>query len=247
MNFLEKHERWLKEEDGWSEKDHAVFLSKSFAAKDFSGAMLRNSCFLECEFRGCSFLKADLSESVFSKSRFLGCRLDGAVLAKGDFTGCDFSGCSFIGANLADTDLCGAILTGVDFADALLYGTKVENAQLEKAVNVPIWDSVPLHECPASGEFIAWKKVAGELLLELLVPADAQRENRDEKRCRCSKAKVLRIEKLAGARAGETVAKSLHDSTFTYRLGETAEVRNYSRENSAGVYFFMQRADAVDY
>ena len=72
------------------------------------------------------------------------------------------------------------------------------------------------------------------------------------RKCRASKAKILRIEKLDGSIC-EDVKECIsnYDKNFIYKIGEIVEVPDFDtdrwNECSTGIHFFITRQEAVDY
>ena len=105
--------------------------------------------------------------------------------------------------------------------------------------------------CPEKGSFIGFKKVCGDLIVELEITADALRSSATGRKCRCSKAKVLSITNIDGTESDIDSARSLWDPDFAYTVGETIEVSNFDtnrwNECAPGIHFFISRQEAVDF
>lgn len=155
-------------------------------------------------------------------------------------------GADLRGANLIDANLRGANLRDADLYCANLRGANLRGANLRGAKNVPF---IPL-ACPEIGSFIAYKK-AGEYIVELEIPEDAKRLSATTRKCRCNKAKVLRILNLDRTLADITEVASDRDKDFIYRVGEIVSVDNFDEnrwnECSTGIHFFINFQEAVDY
>jgi uncharacterized protein YjbI with pentapeptide repeats len=152
--------------------------------------------------------------------------LQDADLRDADLRGADLRGATLRGADLRDADLRDADLRG-----AYLRGAKVD------------YNTQGYHlSCPEEGEFIAWKKCEGNVIVKLLIPADAKRSSATSLKCRASKAKVLEI---VGDNA---VAYSTYKRSFAYKVGEMVEVADFDEDRwnecSSGIHFFMNRAAA---
>ncbi|MBQ7199360.1 MAG: hypothetical protein IJS29_08870, partial [Selenomonadaceae bacterium] len=80
--------------------------------------------------------------------------------------------------------------------------------------------------CPEVGSFIAFKK-AHEKIVVLEIPADARRSSATSLKCRCDKAKVLRIENLDGSLSSLSEIASDFDSNFVYKVGEIVSVDDF--------------------
>jgi hypothetical protein len=161
----------------------------------------------------------------------------------------DLSGANLHAANLYDADLARANLTGADLSGADLYHANLSGADLADVKTDE--NTLGFHlVCPAEGEFVGWKKAHG-LVVKLKVPADAKRSSATTNKCRCSKAEVLAIEELNGTPSSITKAASDLDPDFVYEVGKTVEVNDFDenrwRECAAGIHFFMNREEAVNW
>ena len=118
------------------------------------------------------------------------------------------------------------------------------------AKNVPF---IP-YACPDFGSFIGYKKCDsedGSVIVELEILSDARRCSSTGRKCRCDKAKVLAIQNLDGTQAEVKEARSGYDSDFIYRVGEIVEVKDFCEDRweecAAGIHFFINRQEAVNY
>jgi len=104
-------------------------------------------------------------------------------------------------------------------------------------------------QCPESGQYTAWKK-AGGLIIELEIPADAQRSSATSRKCRASKARVISITNTDGVSAGNHVCSD-YDPNFVYTVGETMEVSNFDtnrwNERAPGIHHYITRQEAVQH
>ena len=143
----------------------------------------------------------------------------------------DCDGWEEMKANLRDANL----------RDANLYG-----ADLRGAKNVPF---IP-YACPDFGIFIGYKKASG-YIVELEIQEDAKRLSATTRKCRCDKAKVLRILNYDRTLADVTEVRSSYDGKFIYKVGEMVSVDNFDEDRwnecSTGIHFFVNFQEAVDY
>lgn len=122
-------------------------------------------------------------------------------------------------------------------------------ADLSRAKNIPY---IPM-ACPDSGAFIAWKKAGGKIgkIVKLLIPEDARRSSATGRKCRCDKAVVIAIENLDGTAPGIVSVASNRDRNFIYTVGKTVSVPDFCedrfQECAAGIHFFINRQEAVEY
>ena len=149
-------------------------------------------------------------------------------------------------ANLRGADLCGADLRYANLSGADLCYANLRGANLRGAVNVPF---IP-YACPDFGMFIGYKKASG-YIVELEIPEDAKRLSATTRKCRCNKAKVLRILNYDRTVADVTEVRSNYNSDFVYKVGDIVSVDNFDEDRfnecSTGIHFFINFQEAVDY
>ena len=164
-----------------------------------------------------------------------------ANLREADLREADLYGADLRRANLSGADLSWADLRDADLSLADLYG-----ADLRRAKNVPF---IPC-SCPDFGMFIGYKKASG-YIVELEIPEDAKRLSATTRKCRCDKAKVLRILNTDRTIADITEVKSSYDNSFIYKVGEVVSVDNFDEDRwnecSTGIHFFINFQEAVNY
>ena len=158
----------------------------------------------------------------------------------------DLCGVNLRNANLCYADLRNADLRNANLRNANLCGVNLRNANLRYAVNVPF---IP-YACPDFGMFIGYKKASG-YIVELEIPEDAKRLSATTRKCRCNKAKVLRILNYDRTVADVTEVRSNYNSTFVYKVGDIVSVDNFDEDRfnecSTGIHFFINFQEAVDY
>lgn len=139
-----------------------------------------------------------------------------------------------------------ADLHEADLREADLRGADLHEADLRGAKNIPF---IPM-ACPETGSYIAYKK-ASDLIVVLRILEDSLRSSSTGRKCRASKAEVLKIENLDGHEAGVSKVESSYDSNFIYRPGEVVSVDNFDtdrwNECAPGIHHFINRQEAVDY
>lgn len=133
-----------------------------------------------------------------------------------------------------------------DLRDANLRDADLYGANLYGAKNVPF---IP-YSCPDFGMFIGYKK-ASVYIVELEIPEDAKRLSATTRKCRCNKAKVLRILNTDRTIADITEVKSNYDNSFIYKVGEIVSVDDFDEDRwnecSTGIHFFINFQEAVNY
>lgn len=172
--------------------------------------------------------------------------LSRAYLSRADLTGADLSRADLPRAYLSGADLSGANLSEADLYWANLTRADLSEADLSRAKNIPY---IPM-ACQDSGAFTAWKKAGGKIV-KLLVPEDARRSSATGRKCRCDKAVVIAIENLDGTAPGIASVASNRDRNFIYTVGKTVSVPDFCedrfQECAAGIHFFINRKEAVEY
>ena len=149
-------------------------------------------------------------------------------------------------ADLRGADLCNAKLCRADLWNADLRGADLWNADLFGVINIPF---IPM-SCPESGSYIGFKKASG-LIVVLRILEDALRSSATGRKCRASKAEVLKIENLDGSPSYVDEVRSSYDRSFIYRPGEVVSVDNFDtnrwKECAPGIHHFINRQEAVYY
>lgn len=129
---------------------------------------------------------------------------------------------------------------------ANLREANLREANLYEAKNVPF---IP-YSCPDFGMFIGYKKASG-YIVELEIPEDAKRLSATTRKCRCDKAKVLRILNFDRTVANVIEVKSNYDGKFIYKVGEIVSVDNFDEDRwnecSTGIHSFINFQEAVNY
>ena len=158
----------------------------------------------------------------------------------------DCDGWQDMRANLYGANLYGANLSRADLSRADLSGANLYGANLYGAENVPF---IPM-ACPDTGAFIGFKKASGHIVT-LCIPVDARRLSATGRKCRCDKALVIRIEEMDGTTSDLTEVVSDRDSSFVYKVRKMVSVPDFCedrwQECSAGIHFFINRQEAVNY
>ena len=200
---------------------------------------------------GLEEMKANLRYADLCKADLRNANLYGADLCGVNLRNANLRGVNLRNANLRNADLCKADLCGADLRYADLCGADLRNADLLyadlcKAVNVPF---IP-YACPDFGMFIGYKKASG-YIVELEIPEDAKRLSATTRKCRCNKAKVLRILNYDRTVADVTEVRSNYNSAFVYKVGDIVSVDNFDEDRfnecSTGIHFFINFQEAVDY
>lgn len=238
--IIEKHELWLKGEDGGEKAD---LSNKNLSFMDLNEVNLSGA-----DLCGANFCNADVCDA----------NLYGANLSNTNLFSACFLGSNLCRANLAGADLHKACLGGVNLTDADICQTNFHKANLVGAnLNGVITDGDTQGfylVCPEEGSFIGWKKaktIAEEYaLVKLLIPEDAKRSSATTRKCRASKAKVLEITIIETGKVVNTAYGYLY-SDLEYRTGEYVYPDSFDEDRwiecTNGIHFFMTKDEAIDY
>ena len=169
-----------------------------------------------------------------------------ANLAGANLADANLMRANLTGAYLTVANLAGANLMRANLARAYLTGAYLAGAYLASAYLPPLAVQLP------DGEFTAWKRVRGDVILELRIPADARRTaSLVGRKCRADAARVVSASHPDGTAHAGVRFVSLYSETFAYVVGEVVTEPWYDgdirRECTAGVHFFATRDEAVAY
>ena len=191
-------------------------------------------------------MKADLRNADLHNADLRNADLRYADLRNADLHNANLRYADLRYADLRNADLRYANLCSADLRNANLCYANLCSADLRNAVNVPF---IP-YACPDFGMFIGYKKASG-YIVELEIPEDAKRLSATTRKCRCNKAKVLRILNYDRTVADVTEVRSNYNSAFVYKVGDIVSVDNFDEDRfnecSTGIHFFINFQEAVDY
>lgn len=219
--IIENHQHYLKEDCENWKHMRANFEHADLRGLDFENANLESVSF--------AFANLESANLSFTNLKF-------ADLSRSNLTNADFEG-----TDLRFADLVCAKLNGINLSGANLY-----KADLKGVINAPF---IP-YVCPNFGSFIGYKK-ANRHIVELQILEDSKRLSATTRKCRCDKAKVLRILNYDGTVANITEVASNRDKNFIYKVGEIVSVDNFEEDRwnecSTGIHFFINFQEAVNY
>ena len=162
-----------------------------------------------------------------------------AIKSNANLNGADLNGADLRSANLRSADLYGANLHGANLNGADLYG-----ANLHGAKDIPAIAIAQTRVC-AEGDIFGYKKCLNGIIVKLLIPKEAKRNNAFGRKCRAEYAQVVEI-------IGADEAISQHDNKFIYKVGDTVRPtttfdEDFTNECSTGIHFFITLEEAKNY
>jgi hypothetical protein len=166
-----------------------------------------------------------------------------AIKRSADLSYADLSYADLSSANLRSADLRSANLRSANLRSANLSYADLSYADLSSALNSEY--SIAVTRIVSEGDIIGWKKCRDGIIVKLLIPKEAKRNNATGRKCRAEYAYVLEI-------FGSTTAISSHDSSVIYEVGKRMIPTepfddNFLNECSTGIHFFITRLEAENY
>lgn len=238
--ILKNHELWLNKE---GEGERADLSDTNLTCANLEDAKLMYANLSNANLRYANLRYADLSHANLELANLIDTNLKYADLEETNLKYADLRNASLVGADLSYADLEYANLQYADLRRSNLTCANLRNAKTNfHTVGCKL-------ACPEEGSFIGYKK-ANKCLIKLLILEDAKRSSSTTSKCRCDKAKVLEITDI---KTGEKIEKisSNYDSSFVYRTGEIVYVNDFDEnrwnECSAGIHFFINKQDAIEY
>lgn len=263
--ILRLHEAWIR--SGGTNGARADLSNTDLSGENLVGvnlvranlsdADLRRADLREIKLNRAVLTRAKLSSASLSHSDLSVADLRGAIICYADLQHAVMGHADFKLAALNNSDLRHAYLYGANLRLANLYGANLIDARLDDAMidtttKLPF---IPL-VCPDTGSFVAWKGCIADdgsvCVVKLQIPEDALRLSSTSRKCRCSRAIVLEIQKLDGTTLTTPHGvHSYHDPDFRYIVGDTITITNFDEnrfnECSTGVHFFITREEAVKF
>lgn len=226
----------------------------------FKDIILKNACLKHIMFRDCKFENCMMSDSNLTGTEFVNVNFEHVVFADNNMKLSGYFVSRLKSVKINKCVMFESEFWKTSFEDVTIYKSNLDDSNLKESNfdNVRlIGNSGTLLKCPEEGSFTGFKKIFlgnNPLLCKLEIPADAKRSSAFGRKCRCSKAKVLKIwgkdcddDYLVPISRGY----SYHDHTFEYKVGETIYPDSFDDnrwdECSNGIHFFITKQEAIDY
>jgi uncharacterized protein YjbI with pentapeptide repeats len=190
-----------------------------------SAALTLREAVLEAIGKKTDLSSANLSYANLSYANLGSANLSYANLRYADLRSADLRYANLGSANLRYADLIYANLRYADLRE-------VKNAALTLA---------RVQFIPTEGAFIGWKKCRNGVIVKLGISASAKRSHGAERKCRCSKAKVLEV-------IGADKGISMHDGKTEYVKGKVVLPDGFDEDRwnvcGQGIHFYLTREEA---
>lgn len=90
-----------------------------------------------------------------------------------------------------------------------------------------------------------------DYVVVLQILEDSKRCSGISRKCKYDKAKVLCIQNIDGSNSNVNCIKSDYDLNIVYNVGTIIRVNDFDddrwNDSSCGIYFFMDRKEAIEY
>ena len=202
---------------------------------DLSNLDLHNIDFTDATGEGINFSNSNLSGSIFTGTRLEHINFTNANLKKALLKNCDMRFANFTNADLRGTIFSCTIME-CSIHDNVKIDETTENYRMV---------------CPEKGAFIGYKKCFNDLIVTLLIPADARRVSSTTRPCRCDKAKVINITSFDETEHYKEAWSLCSSYDFKYPLGEYVYPDSFNpdrwMESTHGIHFWMTKEEAKKY
>ena len=218
---------------GWN------FEGQNLTGANFTGADLEGACFIDAVLISANFEGANLKNTDFSCVNAWSANFNETNCKDALFLSANLTEASFEGADLGEASFAQANLT-----EANLQDTNIITAEFDNTIGIyPV--------CPTEGEFTGWTIgedfKGNECLVEVFIPAWADRSSGTTRKCRAEALVIKSLELLSdGGDAlfmrlkhrdfGFAVGQELYDSDFEY---------NRFKVSSTDLYFWISKEEAL--
>ena len=129
-------------------------------------------------------------------------------------------------------------------SNANLSGSDLSGSNLRDAKYIPAIAIAQTRVC-AEGDIFGYKKCLNDVIVKLLIPKEAKRNNAFGRKCRAEYGQVVEI-------IGADEAISQYDNSFKYKVGDTVRPtspfdEDFTNECSTGIHFFITLEEAKNY
>ena len=226
------------------------FANMDLRGVDFTGRNLSQANFKDANLKGACFIDAILVSTNFEGANLKNTDFSCANGWSANFNNTNCKDALFLSANLTETSFEGADLDGASFAQANLTEASLEDAQ---NIDLAEFDNtVGIYPvCPTEGEFTGWTigedEEGNECLVEVFIPAWAQRSSGTTRRCRAEILFIESIERLRDNYYPFEVSLRFRD----YILFENEFVQDNDYEvdrfkvSSTDLYFYISKEEAL--
>lgn len=228
--------------------DESTFENNTIHHTNISAIRFNKSNHVNMNYRNCDFDDVDMGYATFDNVRFSGSKFVGCNFYLCTFTDVDFTDCCFIKTafNHCNFVNCTFNINNL-FADSKFF-------RCDGLPRIPALSIVP-----SDGAFIGWKAVKDVIsdkvvLCKLEIPASCSRINPiGTRKCRASGVKLLAFYTISGKKLrNKLIINYRFEKRTVYKIGKITRPDglfdfNSESENSNGIYFFIDKDEAIAY
>ena len=245
--ILDEHELWVKScatkgkqaDLSGEHLEGLAFDDRALSQASFRGAYLDGTKFIDAilvgvDFEGASLVDTDFScanawDANFNNTNCKDALFLSANLTEASFEGADLDGASFVQANLTEANL---------------QDTNIITAEFDNTIGIyPV--------CPTEGSFTGWTlaedRNGNECLVEVFIPAWADRNSGTTRRCRAEALYIESIERLKDNCILVEATLKFRDYILTekeYVYDEDFEADRF-KTSSTDLYFWISKEEAL--
>lgn len=228
----------------------------------FEDIILKNVCLKYITFRNCKFKNCIISYSNLTGTEFTNVSFEHVVFTENNMRSVVYFKSQLKSVKMNKCVMFESGFLETSFEDVTIYKSNLDDSSVKESNfdNIRlIRNSGTLLNCPVEGSFIGFKGLCSKnrrnlLICKLEIPMDAKRSNAFGRKCRCSKAKVLKILAMDDEYNFTIPVEkgfSLHESGFEYKVGEMVYPDSFDDDRwiecSNGIHFFMTKQETIDY
>lgn len=218
---------------GWN------FKGQNLTSANFSGADLEGACFIDAILVNANFEGANLKNADFSCANAWSANFNETNCQNAVFLSANLTESSFEGADLGEASFAQANLT-----EANLQDTNIITAEFDNTIGIyPV--------CPTEGEFTGWTIgedfKGNECLVEVFIPAWADRSSGTTRKCRAEALVIKSLELLSDG--GDALFMRLKHRDFGFAIGQELYDSDFEidrfKVSSTDLYFWISKEEAL--
>ena len=218
---------------GWN------FKGQNLTGANFAGANLEGACFIDAILVNANFEGANLKNTDFSCANAWGANFNESNCQNALFLSANLTEASFEESDLDEASFAQANLT-----EANLQDTNIITAEFDNTIGIyPV--------CPTEGEFTGWTIgedfKGNECLVEVFIPAWADRSSGTTRKCRAEALVIKSLELLSDG--GDALFMRLKHRDFGFAVGQELYDSDFEvdrfKTSSADLYFWISKEEAL--
>jgi all3114 protein len=225
------------------------FANMDLRGVDFKGQNLSGANFKDSDLEGACFIDAILVSTNFEDANLKNVDFSCANAWSANFNNTNCQNALFLSANLTEASFEGADLDGASFAQANMTEANLQDTNI---ITVEFDNTIGIYPvCPTEGEFTGWtigeNNKGNECLVEVFIPAWADRNSGTTRKCRAEALVIKSLELLSDG--GDALFTRLKHRDFGFAVGQELYDSDfeYNRFNvsSTDLYFWISKEEAL--